>query len=75
MRTYEELVAEMKMRKELGLPRLVLTPEEKARAFGDVEWSKRDPNSRIETMVDRFKKGLKLSKSDIKEVKRYLKGV
>lgn len=74
MRTYDELVKEMKLRKALGLPRITLTPEEKVRAFGDTEWPNRDPNSRIELMVQRFKEGLKLSKSDLKEVKQYLKG-
>jgi len=74
MRTYEDLIKEMKLRKALGLPRITLTPEEKARAFGDTEWPKRNPNARIELMVQRFKDGLKLSRSDLKEVKQYLKG-
>ena len=74
MRTYDELVKEMKMRRALGLPRIELTPEEKARAFGDTELSKRDPDARIKLMVERYKQGLKLSKSDLKEVKQYLKG-
>ena len=74
MRTYDELKAEMELRKILGLPRIQLTPEEKARAFGDVEWSKRNPNARIETMCQRYQDGLPLSKSDIKEVKRFLRG-
>jgi hypothetical protein len=74
MRTYEDLKKEMKLRKALGLPRITLTPKEKVRAFGDTEWPNRDPNPRIELMVQRFKEGLKLSKSDLKEVKQYLKG-
>lgn len=74
MRTYDELKAEMELRKILGLPRIELTPEEKARAFGDVEWSKRNPNARIEEMCRRYKEGLSLSKSDAKEVRKYLKG-
>jgi len=75
MRTYTELKAEMKIRKELGLPRLELTPQEKARAFGDTEWASSNANNRMELMVQRFKQGLKLSKSDTKEVKQYLKGL
>jgi hypothetical protein len=51
-----------------------LTAEEKARAFGDVEWSKRNPNARIETMCQRYQDGLPLSTSDVKEVKRFLRG-
>ena len=74
MRTYDELKAEMELRRVLGLPRIELTAEEKARAFGDVEWSKRNPNARIETMCQRYQDGLPLSKSDIKEVKRFLRG-
>jgi hypothetical protein len=74
LRTHEELLAEIRLRKELGLPRIELTPEEKVRAFGDVEWAKRNPNSRIETMCQRYKDGLPLSISDVKEVKKYLRG-
>ena len=75
MRTYTELKQEIKIRKELGLPRLELTPQEKVRAFGDTEWASSNLNSRMELMVQRFKQGLKLSKSDTKEVKQYLKGL
>ena len=74
MRTHDELLTEIKLRKLLGLPRIELTAEEKARAFGDVEWSKRNPNARIETMCQRYQDGLPLSKSDVKEVKRFLRG-
>jgi hypothetical protein len=74
LRTYDELKAEMELRRVLGLPRIELTAEEKARAFGDVEWSKRNPNARIETMCQRYQDGLPLSKSDVKEVKRFLRG-
>jgi hypothetical protein len=74
LRTHEELVAEIKYRRENNLPRIELTPAEKARAFGDVSWSQTDRRmSRLNTMLDRYKSGLPLSKSDIKEVKNYLK--
>lgn len=73
MRTIEQLKAEIEIRKQLGLPGLELTPEEMARAFGDVDYSNRDRDDRIKTMVNRYKNGLSLSKSDIKEVKKYLK--
>ena len=74
MRTYDELKAEIKLRKELGLPRIELTSEERARAFGDADWPNRDKNARINVMCKRYQDGLPLSKSDIKEVKRFLKG-
>jgi hypothetical protein len=73
MRTVEQLKAEIEIRKQLGLPRLELTPEERARAFGDVDYSNRDRDDRLKTMVVRYNNGLSLSKSDIKEVKKYLK--
>ena len=73
MRTIEQLKAEIEIRKQLGLPRLELTPEERARAFGDVDYSNRDRDDRLKTMVVRYNNGLSLSKSDIKEVKKYLK--
>jgi hypothetical protein len=72
MRTYDELLADLKLSKELGVP-FELTPEEKARAFGDVEYSMRDTTARIKEMCIRYTTGLALSKSDIKEVKKYLK--
>ncbi len=74
MRTYDELKAEIKLRKELGLPRIELTSEERARAFGDADWPNRDKNARINVMCKRYQDGLPLSKSDIKEVKRFLRG-
>lgn len=73
MRTVEQLKAEIEIRKQLGLPRIELTPEERARAFGDVDYSNRDRDDRLKTMVVRYNNGLSLSKSDIKEVKKYLK--
>jgi hypothetical protein len=73
MRTVEQLKAEIEIRKQLGLPRIELTPAERARAFGDVDYSNRDRDDRLKTMVVRYNNGLSLSKSDIKEVKKYLK--
>ena len=72
MRNYVQLLADLKASKELGVP-FELTPEEKAKAFGDVEYSMRDTTARITEMCKRYKEGLALSKSDIKEVKKYLK--
>ena len=73
MRNYDQLLADLKLSKELGLP-FELTPKEKAKAFGDVEYSMRDTTARITEMCKRYKEGLALSKSDIKEVKKHLRG-
>ena len=73
MRTYDQLITEIQLRKIMGLPRIELTAEERARSFGDVNLKNRDRNTRIQEMIYRFKNGLKLSKSDTKEVKKYLK--
>ena len=75
MRSYDQLLNEIKIRKELGLPRIELTREERIRAFGDLNLVNRDKDLRIKTMVDRYNNGLSLSKSDIAEVKKYLKGL
>jgi hypothetical protein len=74
MRTHDQLLADLKVSKKLGLP-FELTAEERARAFGDGEWPKRDMTIRIKEMCVRYKAGLALSKSDIKEVKKHLKGI
>ena len=74
MRTHEQLIAEIQYRKENNLPRIELTAEERARAFGDAQWPNRDITARIKEMCLRYKTGLALSKSDIKEVKKFLKG-
>ena len=73
MRTYDQLITEIQYRKENNLPRIELTAEERARSFGDVNLANRDRNNRIQEMIYRFRNGLKLSKSDTKEVKKYLK--
>jgi len=74
MRTHEQLIAEIQYRKENNLPRIELTAEERARAFGDAQWPNRDTTARIKEICLRYKTGLALSKSDIKEVKKFLKG-
>ena len=74
MRTHEQLIAEIQYRKENNLPRIELTAEERAKAFGDAQWPNRDTTTRIKEMCLRYKTGLALSKSDIKEVKKFLKG-
>ena len=49
MRTNDQLLADLKASKELGLP-FELTAEERARAFGDAEWPNRDTTTRIKEM-------------------------
>lgn len=73
MRTIEQLKQEIAIRKELGLPRIELTIEEKKRAFGDCEYNYRDNSARIQGMIDRLSQDLRLSRSDLKELKNYLK--
>ena len=73
MRTNNQLLADLKTSKELGLL-FELTAEEKARAFGDADWPNCDMTARIKEMCKRYKDGLALSKNDIKEVKKHLKG-
>jgi hypothetical protein len=75
MRSYDQLLNEIKIRRELGLPRIELTAEERIRAFGDLSLANRDKDLRIKTMVDRYNNGLSLSNHDIKEVRKYLRGL
>jgi hypothetical protein len=71
MRTYDQILAEMQIRKALGMPRIELSPAEKARAFGDAEY--RQLPGRAESLIERLKAGLPLSISDRREAKRLLK--
>ena len=73
MRTIKQLKQEIALRKELDLPRIELTLEEKKRAFGDSSYDYRDNSIRIQLMRDRLSKGLKLSRNDLKELKECLK--
>lgn len=72
MRTIEQLREEIAIRKALDLPRIELTIEERARAFGDCSYDYRDNSVRIQLMIDRLSQGLKLSRKDLKELKNYL---
>ena len=73
MRTIEQLKQEIALRKELDLPHIVLTLEEKKRAFGDCSYQDRDQDMRIKMMIERQSKGLKLSRDDLKELRKCLK--
>ena len=73
MRTHQQLIEEIAFRKEHGLPRIELTPEERVRAFGDEAFGKKNPNSYAEYLVERMLAGLPMSIADKKTAKQYLK--
>ena len=73
MRTHQQLLAEIKMRKEQGLPRIELTPEERAEQFGDPTWADRDPHAYEKGLVERMQQGLPMSIADKRRAKKYLK--
>lgn len=74
MRTYQQLLDEIELRKALGLPRIQLTEAERARAFGDQDWADRDPFAREKMLVERLQAGLPMSHADKKLAKQFLKG-
>ena len=73
MRTHQQLLDEIEVRKALGLPRIELTEDERRRAFGDESLAERDPYARQKELVCRFKRGLPMSVADRKEARRYLR--
>ena len=75
MRTIEELKSEIAMRKVLGLPRITLTPEERARAFGDPSLAQREPYAYEKMLAQRLQDGLPMSIADKKTARKYLKNL
>ena len=73
MRTHQQLLAEIKMRKEQGLPRIELTAEERVEQFGDTAWADRDPYAYEKGLVERMEQGLPMSIADKRRAKQYLK--
>jgi hypothetical protein len=73
MRTHQQLLAEIKMREELGLPRIELTVEERVRAFGDATWADRDPYAYEKGLVERMQQGLPMSIADKRRAKQFLR--
>jgi len=73
MRTHAELLREIDLRRLLGLPRIQLTAEERARAFGDQQWA--DKEDYDEFLAKRYLEGLAMSKSDKSRARKYLKGL
>lgn len=72
MRTHQELLDEIALRKALGLPRIELTLEERSRAFGDRSFKRDDSYDR--ECADRLRAGLPLSLDSKRRARRYLKG-
>jgi len=73
VRTHQQLLAEIQMRKELGLPRIELTAEERVEQFGDTTWVDRDPHGYEMGLVKRMQAGLPMSIADKRRAKQYLK--
>lgn len=71
MRSHQELLAEIELRRALGLPRIELTPEERSRAFGDPSFKRDDSYDR--ECAERFKAGLPLSIDAKRRARRYIK--
>ena len=75
MRTHQQLLAEIQMRKEQGLPRIELTAEERVEQFGDTTWAGRDPYAYEKGLVNRMQAGLPMSIADKRRAKQYLRGI
>lgn len=73
MRTHQQLLAEIKMRKEQGLPRIELTAEERVEQFGDTTLASRDPYSYENWLVKRMEQGLPMSIADKRRARQHLK--
>jgi hypothetical protein len=71
MRTIQQMLAEIEVRKALGMPRIELTQEERVEAFGDTQ--QRDPDAYTKMMVERFKQGLPLSVHDKRQARKFIK--
>lgn len=73
MRTHQQLLDEIALRKALGLPRIELTREEREAAFGDPNWAKRDPDAYEKTLVQRLKDGLPMTADDKRRARRFIR--
>jgi len=71
MRSHTELIREISIRKALGLPRIELTPEEKARAYGDPK--PRDLSEHDRFLAARYRQGLPMSHQDRARAKRFIR--
>ena len=75
MRTHQEMLVEIRLRKALGLPRIQLTEEERRAAFGDPALSSanRDAYDHDRYLVQRLKDGLPMSVHDKRRARRFMK--
>lgn len=71
MRSHTELLAEIAIRKAFDLPRIELTPAERARAFGDTSWAAKDNHDQY--LAQRYTQGLVMSKADQARARKFLK--
>lgn len=69
MRSYEQLLEEIKFRKEHGLPRIELTREERVAAFGDT----RTPPDYDAYLADRLRQGLVMSLADKRRARAWIR--
>lgn len=75
MRTHQQLIDEIALRKALGLPRIQLTPEEREAAFGDPTLAQRDPDEFDKMLVQRLKNGEYLCADWKRRARRYMREV
>lgn len=71
MRTHQQLLDEIAVRRSLGLPRIELTAEERARAYGDTHWANHDDHRHV--LAQRLRDGLPMSLSDKRRARQFLK--
>ena len=74
MRSHQELLREIEVRKTLGLPRIELTQEERTRAFGDSSW-KSDRMDYDRYLLERLEQGLPMSIEDRRRAKQYRRAI
>lgn len=73
MRTHQQMLDEIAVRKALGLPRIELTPAERARAFGDPMLAERDPYEYERHLVQRLQAGLPMGHQDKRRARRFMR--
>lgn len=67
------MLREIEVRKALGLPRIELTTEERARAFGDPVLAARDSHDYDRYLAQRLHAGLPMSHQDKARARRFVK--
>ena len=73
MRTHQQLLDEIEIRKALGLPRIELTEEERQRAFGDPALERKYETRREVDLVRRLQQGLPMSRQDKRDARRWMR--